>query len=359
MSVARRVFLHVGTMKSGTSYLRSLWWQNQPALAARGLLLPGDGKGAHFHAACQVARREEVLERQSPQESRAWEALLEQTAATEGDALIGQDHFSRATPEQAAAALARLGEVAEEVHVLLTARDLGRQLGSAWQQEVKEGSPETLADFWERADAEGADGDFWSNHDVPAILERWSQGVPDDRVHLVVLPVPGTVPHVWLWHRICEITGVDPTGLEEEAERSNESLTATQVELLRRVWAAMPPEDRTLDTVRFVKGFFTRQILTASGGDRIALTPAMHAWVRRHAEAMVADLRARPWHVVGDLADLLPGDEPLPGRDPAAVGSDELAETAVRSLVGQLRRSHEQRDRIRALREEVRRLRSR
>lgn len=356
--MARRVFLHVGTMKSGTSYLRSLWWQNQRALAARGLLLPGDGKNAHFHAACQVVRRQEVLERQTPDEARAWESLLAQTAATDGDALIGQDHFSRATPEQAADALARLGEVAQEVHVLLTARDLGRQLGSAWQQDVKEGSQETLADYWERAAAEGADADFWSHHDVPAILERWSQGLPDDRVHLVVLPAPGTAPREWLWHRVCEITGVDPAGLEEEAERSNESLTAPQVELLRQVWSAMPPANHTLDTVRFVKGFFTRQILAASGGDRIALTPAMHAWARQRAEAMVVDLRGRPWHVVGDLADLLPGEEPLPGRDPAGVGSDEVAEVAVQSLVAQLLRSHEQRDRIRALREEVRRLRS-
>jgi hypothetical protein len=355
--VARRVFLHVGTMKSGTSYLRSLWWQNQRALAARGLLLPGRGKSDHFHAACQVARRQEVLERQTPDEARAWESLLEQTAATDGDALIGQDHFSRATPEQAADALRRLGEVSEEVHVLLTARDLGRQLGSAWQQDVKEGSPETLAAFWERADAEGADGDFWAHHDVPAILERWSQGLPDEQVHLVVLPVPGTAPHEWLWHRVCEVTGIDPTGLEEEAARSNESLPAPQIELLRQVWEAMPPQHRTLDTVRFVKGYFTRQILAVSGGDRIALTPAMHAWARQRAEAMVADLRGRPWHVVGDLADLLPGEEPLPGRDPATVGAGEVAEAAVQSLVAQLLRSHEQRDRIRALRQEVRRLR--
>lgn len=356
--MARRVFLHVGTMKSGTSYLRSLWWQNQPALAERGLLLPGDSKGSHFHAACQVARRDEVLVRQGPDEARAWETLLSETAATDGDALIGQDHFSRATPAQAALALGRLGEVAGEVHVLLTARDLGRQLGSAWQQDVQEGSAETLADYWSRAQAGGSAADFWSYHDVPAILECWSQGIPDDRVHLVVLPAPGTAPREWLWHRVCEITGVDPAGLDERAERSNESLPAPQVELLRQVWATMPPEDRNLDTVRYVKGFFTRQILAAGGGERIALTPEMHAWTRQRAEAIVADLHGRDWHVVGDLSDLLPGDEPQPGRDPASVTRDEVADAAVQSLVAQLLRSRGQRDRIRSLRDEVRRLKS-
>ncbi len=355
--MARRVFLHVGTMKSGTSYLRSLWWQNQSALAARGLLLPGDGKGSHFHAACQVVRREEVLALQTPHEARAWETLLAETAETPGDALIGQDHFSRATPEQAAGALAELGAVAGEVHVLLTARDLGRQLGSAWQQDVKEGSDETLADFWQRAATEGAAGDFWSHHDVPAILERWSQGMPADRVHLVVLPDPASAPRTWLWERVCEVTGVDPVGLESEAERSNESLGAAQGELLRRINAAMPPEHRSLDTVRFVKGFFTRQILAAGDGPRIAVPQAMHDWTREHARRMVEDLQQRPWHVVGDVADLLPAATPVPGRDPADVTGDEVADAAVDALAAQLLRSLGQRDRIRSLRAEVRRLR--
>ncbi len=355
--MARRLFLHVGTMKSGTSYLRSLWWQNHAALAERGLLLPGDGKGSHFHAACQVTRREEVLERQSPHEARAWDILLEQAAATEGDVLIGQDHFSRATPSQAADALARLAEVAGEVHVLLTARDLGRQLGSAWQQEVKEGSSESLADYWGRADRDGPEGDFWGHHDVPAILGRWSRGVPDDRVHLVVLPDPAAVPRAWLWQRVCEITGVDPAGLEDAAERTNESLGAREVEVLRRINAAMAADRKTLDTVRFVKGFFTRQILAGSGqGARIALTPAMHAWCRERAETMVEDLRGRSWHVVGELDDLLPEDQPAAGQDPDRVSAEEVADAAVRALAAQLLRSHEQRDRIRSLRAEVRRL---
>jgi hypothetical protein len=356
--VARRLFLHVGTMKSGTSYLRSLWWQNHTALAERGLLLPGRNKGDHFHAACVVVGRRDVLERQDAAQARSWEAAVEQVAATDGDALIGQDHFSRATPRQAAAALAQLREAAGEVHVLVTARDLGRQLGSAWQQDVKEGSSETLHAYWERARAEGPDGDFWGYHDVPAVLGRWSQDVPDDRVHLVVLPRPGSAPREWLWEQVCGITGVDPTGLVAEPERSNESLGAVAAELLRRVNAALPDDARTLDTVRFLKGHFTRQVLAGSGDDsRLTTTPEMHAWAREHALTMVEDLRERPWHVVGDLADLVPDPDPAPGTVPDPTAGDPITAVAVDALVGQLLRGREQRERIRSLREEVRRLR--
>ena len=356
--MARRLFLHVGTMKSGTSYLRSLWWQNQAALAERGLLLPGRNKGDHFHAACVVVERRDVLDRQDAVQALAWESVLEQVATTDGDALIGQDHFSRATPEQAGAALARLRGVADEVHVLLTARDLGRQLASAWQQDVKEGSDETLRAYWERARAEGAGGDFWGYHDVPAVMARWAQGVPDDHLHLVVLPRPGAAPREWLWEQVCAITGVDPAGLDVAAERSNESLGALEIELLRRVNGSLPAEERTLDTVRFLKGHFSRQVLPGSRDDsRITTTPEMHAWAGDHALAMVEDLRARPWQVVGDLDDLLPDQDPAPGTVPGSVGGDPLVDVAVDTLVGQLLHSRDQRDRIKALREDVRRLR--
>ena len=46
--MAERVFLHVGTMKSGTSFLQATWWRNRDELAERGLLLPGSRRSDHF-----------------------------------------------------------------------------------------------------------------------------------------------------------------------------------------------------------------------------------------------------------------------------------------------------------------------
>ena len=36
--MARRVFLHVGTAKSGTTFLQDLWWRHRDELRERGLL---------------------------------------------------------------------------------------------------------------------------------------------------------------------------------------------------------------------------------------------------------------------------------------------------------------------------------
>ena len=73
--MARRAFLHVGTAKSGTSYLQDLWWQHRDALRAQGLLLPGSGRRDHFTAAAVVKGMTAVLETLTAREQQAWRAL--------------------------------------------------------------------------------------------------------------------------------------------------------------------------------------------------------------------------------------------------------------------------------------------
>ena len=59
--MARRALLHVGTAKSGTTYLQDLWWRHRDDLRERGLLLPGDGRRDHFTAAAVVKGMTTVL----------------------------------------------------------------------------------------------------------------------------------------------------------------------------------------------------------------------------------------------------------------------------------------------------------
>lgn len=358
--MAARVLLHVGTMKSGTSYLQSLLWKNRDLLAERGLLLPGGRRrGAHFHAAAVVTGAEDVLARLGPRDRDAWERLLRQTAATDGDVVISNESFANADAAQADRALRRLEEVAGEVHVLLTARDLARQLPSAWQQAVKRGHPASLDEFWAAAAAEDSPTDpFRLRYDASTILERWSVGLPPSRVHLLVLPGPGSgAPRDWLWLETLRLLGIDPAGLDHEPERVNDSLGLVEVEVLRRVQASLPADRRDLDTFRWTRGF-AQDVLTGAGpGERFAPTAAMQEWAAHRSREMVDRLRAAPWHVVGDLDDLLSPLAPPPGRHPGQEHGDEVAAVAVEALTRQLLLGMEQRDRMRALRAELRQLR--
>ncbi len=321
--MARRVFLHVGTAKSGTSYLQDLWWRHHDELRDRGLLLPGAGRRDHFTAAAVVKGMTAVVETLSPREQGAWRRLVDQAREWPGDVLVSNEHFADTPPPAASAAVAELAAGADEVHVVVTARDLGRVLPSAWQQRVKMGARQPYRRFLASVRRGEHDQKFWRYQDVPAILALWSSGVPGTRTHVVVVPPPGS-PRDELWRRTGSVLGVDVSDLDTEARRPNDSLGLVEAELLRRVNERLPRSQRSPELTRHVKGEFVPRLLVGVADRESLVVPdTHHAWIRERAEASVAELRAGAHDVVGDLDDLLPA-VPRGGRTPDEVTAEEL-----------------------------------
>lgn len=345
--MAHRLFLHVGTPKSGSTYLQARWWHNRDELARQGLLLPGAGVNEHFWASCVVRGREKLLSTLPDGARGAWDRLLEQAADTPGDVLISHELFAPTEDERAQDAVRALSGVADEVHLLLTARDLARQLPAEWQQRTKHGYAETFERFLRRVRRRPA-MNFWHVQDVALLTARWGAQLPADRVHLVVLPPPGG-PRTFLWDATCAVLGVDGARTPEGEVDANESLGLREIETMRRVSAlvrdAGEPEK---DLQRLMKGFFAERIVTSGSRERILLPADEHDWVTERARAMVDELRGRGYDVVGDLEHLLPEADPATGRSPQEVSDTEVAEVAVEALVRFLH--HEQRRRRAAAR---------
>lgn len=328
--MARRVFLHCGTAKSGTTYLQDLWWHHRAALLERGLLLPGAALRDHFHAAALVKGMDAIVDDLDDDDREVWQRLVAETRDWPHDALISHEHFSDSSAEAAAAAVADLASAADEVHLVVTVRDLGRVLPSAWQQRVKQGARQSYRKFLATVRRDEDDQKFWRYQDVPGILARWGAGLPPERVHLVVVPPPGAARDE-LWQRTAGVLGVDVTGLDTDPRLPNDSLSLVEAELLRRVNRRIPRERRSVALTRLTKGSFARDLLAGSAPREAFVLPAAHAgWVRDRSERMVEELRAGAFDVVGDLDDLLPAD-PREGRTPDEAGDDELlaAATAV------------------------------
>lgn len=332
--MARRVFVHLGTPKSGTTYLQSLWWHHREALAAQGLLLPGGSADAQFRASAVVRDNAGVLATMTPHQLGAWDRVVEEVADWSGDALISQEQLVEASREDATAAVARLGTAADEVHLVVTARDLVRQVPSAWQQRVKHGSPTTLRKFFTRVAKDDPDFNFWHHQDVPRILERWAVGLPPAQVHVVVLPRPGADRDL-LWRRTCDLLGIDDSGLSLDAPVANETLAPAEIAFVRGVNAHFRNAHLDVALSRRVKGFLEPRLGGAPPA-RIALAPDMHAWLVERGNRMVDELAAAPWHVVGDLDDLRPDPERGAGVDPDAVPDAEVLAVARDFLAAEL-----------------------
>lgn len=337
--MARRTFLHIGTPKSGTTYVQSLWWQNRDALAEQRLLLPGGSEREQFHAAAVVRDNAGVLATMDDHQRRAWDRLVDEVAEWEGDALISQEQLVEADDDHARDAVRRLAGVSKEVHVVITVRDLVRQIPSAWQQRVKHGSDTTLRRFCARVAKDDPDFNFWRHQDVPRILERWAATLPPDHVHVVPLPPPGA-PRELLWQRLAGLLGIDDTGLDLQAPRANETLQPEEIELLRQVNVHFPRAHHDVAMSRHLRRVLESHLGQAEATTRrLALAPDRHQWAVERGNRMVDELVTLPYDVIGDLADLRPDPQQAEGVDPDAVPDGEVLAAATALVADLVRES--------------------
>jgi hypothetical protein len=267
-----------------------------------------------------------------PSVSSALERLPEQLRRAPGAALISQESLATATSPQIERLLRAAGE--RDVEVVVTLRDLGRQIPSAWQQTLQTGRSQRFGRYLRRLQtSHGTDARIWANLDAAAILRRWSAHVPAERITVVTVPAPGA-PRTALLDRFCEVIGVDPTTLTvDQSSRGNRGLRAEQAEVLRRVNAVLPPEFKRRDVYGDLgKRFFAVKILGGDTGTPIRLPDSLRAWCEEISREHVAHIRDGGYRVVGDLDDLIPHESAFAPEGARRTPNAVVAETATQAI---------------------------
>lgn len=329
--MSRRVLLHVGCPKTGTSYLQDVLFRNQKTLREHDILYPADRFDAHFLAALDLMTLPwGGLETEAV---GAWDRLAEQVREWHGTAIISHEIFARATPTQVERALASLGDA--EVHLVLSVRDLVRQIPAEWQENVKHRSHITYAKFLDTIRDPARDSKigswFWAVQELPDILARWAGSLPPERVHLVTVPPSGS-DRGELWRRFSHTFGLDDVELDLTAERENPSLGVPETSLLRtinqRVTSIIsPPDYRPLVRELLAHQTLSRGVASA----RLGLSPDDHAWAQELSRAWVATIAERGYDVSGSLDDLI-GPDLGTFVDPDTVTPDLLLPSALDAI---------------------------
>lgn len=304
-----RVFLHVGSPKTGTTFLQDVLWSQRATAGEQGLLLPGERFHDHFLATLDV--RGMAGDPIHPERARGmWDQLVAEALAWDGTVLISHELFAGASAEQARRAVAALADGAE-VHVVVTARDHVRQISAEWQEHVKHRSAATFRDFVREVRDDAARTTwFWQVQDYAGVLERWGADLPPERLHVVTVPPSGADPST-LWDRFAGLIGVDPSAFDTALERSNSSLGVEQAELLRRVNVELGdrlPLPGPYPLV--VKNVLAHRVLEGRDGTRLTLGPEDQQFAADAARGITERLVAMGADVVGDLAELVPTGGP-------------------------------------------------
>ena len=301
-------------MKTGTTFLQTLMFDNREQLAAAGILFPGKTWARQVRAVQDVLYPKHKDPRIRAGASGVWDALAEEMRSHRGTAaVLSMEFLSFADAQQVDRVVTSLEPA--DVHVILTVRDATATIPAQWQTTVRSGQTISWPDFTRGIrKATGVQGrlgrftdpalvKFRRTQDIARMLETWGRTVPPERLHVVTVPPPGASRRL-LWERFAHVIGLDPE-VCASGPAANESLGYPSAEVLRRVNAALGPLPAS-DYNATLRQHLARGILAPRSTqerrarlDRETLEFGLE-WNRR-TRAAVRDAGAQ---VVGDLEEL-------------------------------------------------------
>lgn len=235
--MAERVVLHLGTMKSGTTYLQSALMASRAELEAVGAFYVGDKFGLQSRAVRGVVTRPES------QDLRLWRRLADEARERPGDAaLFSMEFLSFARRRHVAQLLEPLRGL--PVEVVLTVRDQFGALPAQWQSYTRNTGTDDWARYLRRIEAmvapERKPGrsesqalrTFRRAQDAGRILDRWQDAEGVTAVRVVTVPPPGADPEE-LWRRFARAARVDLAAPTPAALEANASLGYASCEVMR------------------------------------------------------------------------------------------------------------------------------
>lgn len=336
-----RVVLHIGAMKTGTTYLQHLLDDNREQLASVGVLWPGDAWEQQMLAAMDVMATSAGRRPTTPAALGMWDEITDQMREHEGPASVfSMEWLSYADERQAQRVVDSFP--GHDVHVVVTVRDARYAVPAQWQTSCRMAGVvplRRLVKAMERPTSAPNPGRaaklLQRTQDIPRMLEVWTALVGPERTHVVTVPPKGSDPTM-LWRRFADVLDVDPELCAPPTSYIHTSLGHESTEFLRLVNVALGREVRRRG-VRPVKRVLVRHLLTRAESE----TPIRlnrrgirlsGRWNRNVREAITAS-GAR---VVGDLEDLWqgppPSDAPRELFEPAVADLLLIADTALDCL---------------------------
>lgn len=323
------ITLHIGAMKTGTTYIQRMLGSNEEALAAAGILYP-------LPWSDQVEAVRDVLNLRGGGahlgsiEGR-WEGMVERVQNADCTRVILSVEFLSFASDKLVKRIAR-SLAQSHVQVVLGARDLGRALPAQWQTSVRNGRPAPYRQYAEGV-VLGKDADllrhFWKRQNIGEIASRWGHVFGIDNVTVVTVPPQGANTGE-LWSRFARAMDLQEEDFVERS-LSNQSLGPTATELLRRI----NEQAQSQGMQNWVYQHGINRALSHSVLPNIQdphpslrLPDFAHDWAKEETTRLITEIAASGASIIGSLDDLQPN---LVQRDPF-IWPEEIPDSDVLDL---------------------------
>jgi hypothetical protein len=318
--VSERFVLHIGAMKTGTTFLQTTLERNHALLSDAGVDFTGNRFAYQTRAVSAVLKGPD----EGGRRYKKWRKLVRAARrAEQGTSVVSMEFLSFADDRQIRQLLKPLKGM--QVEVVMTVRDQFQVAPAQWQTYCRNNGTADWGTYLRqiepglagRARHNDAYRTFHRAQDVDRTLRRWASFRRVAEVHVVT--VPGRdAPQDELWNRFFDAVGVVPPAVDFGVAAPNTSLGYGSCDLLRRL-------NKHLDGVpggRYRKGM--RQLAREVLAERRELEsrPALDLRGAEYARMLNQQLRDSitdsGFVLHGDLDDL-PVPDSLDGFDPKPV----------------------------------------
>lgn len=328
------MLVHIGPHKTGTTAVQTVMARSRAALREAGVYYPG--KFSAHHTQAQALRQWRQGGGQGaglPPDPAVWTRFAQRVRDEPGRVVVSSEFFAQADDQARKQLVADLGP--ERVHILAGARNPAGMALSTWQQDLRTYARPVTLDGWldenfRRGGADAEAGQFWGYADPAALVARWAEVVPADRITVAVVEddrrrLPTTFE---------QLLGL-PAGLlaDQTPPNDNRGLTAVEVALVRQIIVALGGRLSWDDYGRTMRAGVIRALQDARrpgpGEPRVRLPQWAVDQAVAEGERASAALRASGARVVGDLAALSrpaeAGGEPTIREVPVELAAEAVA----------------------------------
>lgn len=320
------VILHVGPVKTGSTFIQDLLWRYRDDLARQGVSHPCSHANEMWFAVNDVQDCA-FIHFDFPECRGSWASIVDRVLDDPRPAILSHEVLSFSTEEHIARIASDLAS--RPVRLVVHARSLADMLPSTYQEKVKMVDPDISWHDW--LDEQRATRAAWS--DSSTIVARWARHVPAEQIHLVTVPPKASNPMVLL-SRFADAAGIDTGTWRAEGAAANASLDIDQTEALRLI------NQLTADTMdmRERRNLVNRLVLPLLGtpdrGRRRQIDADHRPWIEPETQRRVTSLASSGVTLHGDLADLRCAEDIWTER-PTAPDYERVAQLALQALIDQ------------------------
>ena len=333
--MSKKLIVHAGFHKTGTTALQSALFANIKALTKFGISYPEVGGKAQHKAIYSLMGKTWGWEDRGgvTATDKKWRDLLKQVRRAKRTTLISSEFLCELNEEQIAKFKKDLN--VSDAHIYFTIRPLLKIIPSAYQQHLKIGIKSDyekwLHSILDQPGVSTITPSFWVRHTHAHVLSKWIAEFGVDRVTLIV--VDESQPEL-MYDTFSELLELPNKFLKkQEKQDSNRSLSLQEITLLNRINRKFPKRRSWHDYETFIRNgavkYLTNKVTPAPDDLRL-LTPQWAVDKAKEISAnSVADIKKLGIRIIGDLDSFADATVPVGDNPTIEMIPVELAAKAL------------------------------